>query len=588
MKALILAAGFGTRLAPHTHRIPKPLFPVAGTPMLGRTIQYLKQAGCTAITVNTHHLSGQISAYLEKTDFGIPVQVRHEPEILGTGGAIQGLSEFWDAEPFVVINADILTTIDLARVYQQHCENQRKVTLVMQDCPAFNSVWVDAQCRIAGFSRITGAKVFPGCRKLAFAGIHVICPDILGLLPDAGFQDIIPVYQQMIESGLSVHAHIATGAYWQDMGTPETYRQTVVDAMAPEIFRSVGTAAPSGAITCTPLSGDGSDRRWFRLTCGPQSLILADHGITPVLSGSEFNAFVRIGAHLFHKGLPVPRIYGHDAFSGLVFMEDLGDLHLQQAVRQAGDETAILRLYQPVLSLWQDMAVTAAEGFSSDWTCQSKVYDIPLILEKECRYFVDAFLNTCLEMKVVYEDLAEEFAVLAAATVENGIFGLIHRDFQSRNIMMHQAKPYLIDFQGARQGPIQYDLASLLIDPYVELGTSLQDHLLHTAMTEVAQKMRLSPRDQETFLAGYRCCCVTRNLQMLGAFGFLTQVKHKMSFARWIMPAARMLAPHIARLDSLDLPKLSAVAQEIANSLLPAPVTGLWFSSENKMPKILD
>ncbi|MDL2329245.1 phosphotransferase [Desulfosarcina sp. OttesenSCG-928-A07] len=568
MKALILAAGFGTRLAPHTHLLPKALFPIAGTPVLGRMIHYLKQAGCTAVAVNTHYLADRISAYVDKTDFGIPVRLCHEPEILGTGGAIRTLSRLWDDAPFVVINADIVTTFGgLADVYRDHRENGRMATLVMHDAAPFNGVWVKDDGRIMEFSRVTGQAAHPVGRKLAFTGIQVVNPDIKKWIPETGFQDIIPVYQHMIDSGLPVNAHVAEGFRWQDMGTPEGYRQAVMEAAAPDVFRSAWQPASPDIsfdqLACSPLAGDGSDRRWFRLSAGDRTMILADHGITPVPAGSEFNAFVRIGTHFRRAGLPVPRIYGQDAFSGLVFLEDLGDFHLQDAVFQAADETVVMDLYQKVISLWGNLSLKAEDGFSSSWTCQTTAYDVSLILEKECQYFVTAFLNQYLGMGVGDWELADEFLALANKTVENAIPGLIHRDFQSRNIMLRQGEPYLIDFQGARSGPVQYDLASLLIDPYVGLSSSLQERLLQVAMGHMDQLMGRT-MDREKFLAGYHCCCATRNLQILGAFGFLTQVKKKTAFARWIPPAARMLGSHLDRIEGLQFPKLSAIAREIA------------------------
>jgi mannose-1-phosphate guanylyltransferase len=128
MKALILAAGFGTRLAPHTRTIPKALFPVAGIPVLERMITHLKRAGCTGIAVNAHHLADRIQSYLAKNDFGVPVTLSREPEILGTGGAIRHLAGYWDNDPFIVVNADIVTDIDLAEVYHRHLDQDASVT----------------------------------------------------------------------------------------------------------------------------------------------------------------------------------------------------------------------------------------------------------------------------------------------------------------------------------------------------------------------------------------------------------------------------------------------------------------------------
>ena len=109
MKALILAAGYGTRLRPYTEKIPKPLFPIDGRPLLDIHIRRLYNAGCRAIVVNTHHLHGQIAEFIKAQSYPIPIEISHEPEILGTGGAIKNIAAFWDNHPFMVVNSDVAT-----------------------------------------------------------------------------------------------------------------------------------------------------------------------------------------------------------------------------------------------------------------------------------------------------------------------------------------------------------------------------------------------------------------------------------------------------------------------------------------------
>ena len=560
MKALILAAGFGTRLAPHSQTFPKALFPVGGIPVLGRMLGNLKRAGCTAVAVNAHHLADHIRSYLTENDFGMPVTLSVEPEILGTGGAIRHLASYWDDDPFVVVNADIVTDIELADVYRRHRMRGGQVTLVMHDHPPFNQVWVDEQNRIAGFERFSSLADPCRHRKMAFTGIHVMDAGMIRRIPHCGFSDIILVYRQMLDDGTPIHAHVVHNHYWQDMGSPDRYREAVVDAMAPDVFQSAFPDYRGAAILSCELTGDGSDRGWFRLTAGPHRLILADHGINTTLPGSEVNAFVRIGTHLDTCGLPVPRIHAHDGFSGLVFLEDLGDCHLQQMVQQAPGDSGVETLYRQVIDTLFDLTKKAVDSFDPGWTCQSTAYDIPLIRDKECRYFVDAFLNGYLDLAVAYDDLAAEFELLATRTIDHGFTGLIHRDFQSRNIMIHDGRHYLIDFQGARTGPIQYDLASLLIDPYAGLNPDLQRRLLRYAAEQVARLWKCAP---DRFIRGYRYCAVTRNLQMLGAFGFLSRIKQKKAFEHWIPSAASMLAGHIRAADQTAFPKLTAIAKKI-------------------------
>ena len=130
-------------------------------------------------------------------------------------------------------------------------------------------------------------------------------------------------------------------------------------------------------------------------------------------------------------------------------------------------------------------------------------------------------------MAVDFTAYLSEFEYLAERILTYAIDGLIHRDCQSRNIMVKEDRFYFIDFQGARPGPVQYDLASLLIDPYVALPNELQERMLEYGFE---QFIRTQSIDRQRFFSGYQYCALSRNLQILGAFGFLAQVKDKPYF----------------------------------------------------------
>jgi len=137
---------------------------------------------------------------------------------------------------------------------------------------------------------------------------------------------------------------------------------------------------------------------------------------------------------------------------------------------------------------------------------------------------------------------------------------LMHRDFQSRNIMLKQNDCYFIDFQGGRIGPIQYDLASLLIDPYVELPGHVQDLLAGYCADAIRAMI---PTDTDRFLQCYRYCRITRNLQALGAFGYLTRVKKKGYFKDYIPAAVRTLLASLTALGKSEFPRLLEVSEKI-------------------------
>jgi aminoglycoside/choline kinase family phosphotransferase/dTDP-glucose pyrophosphorylase len=569
MKALILAAGLGTRLLPHTKYLPKPLFPINGQPIIDITIRKLISAGVSGIVVNTHHLHHQIAAFIKSRNYSIPVMTRHEEIILGTGGAIKNMADFLGNQPFLVINSDILTDIDLPAVMAFHRHHPYPVTMVMHDYPEFDNVWVDQSGFVTHFAGNTpehAANSSETLKNLAFTGIHVLDPAVMEWIAKNRFVSIIDVYRDILQSGLKIKAYMVAGHSWRDMGTPESFFEANFDVNGPLAFENAFGTPPHTPLTRTRLSGDGSDRRWFRIGANSQTLIMVDHGIrlgTPDQS-TEVDAFIHIGEHLYSQGVPIPRIYHSDPFSGLVYLEDLGDTHLQAVIQGETDPEKIIGYYQKVIDHLLRMSIDGGRSFDPAWTWQTPSYDKQLILDRECRYFVEALLNGYLGMQTGFDDLATAFNLLADQALENGITGFMHRDFQSRNIMVKGENVYFIDFQGGRVGPLQYDLASLLTDPYVDLSLDIQDALLNYSMAVLA---KIKPISRQKFLTSYNACAISRILQSLGAFGHLTKVRHKPFFETFIPIALNNLSRRMDLMEDPAFAKLSDTVNQ-AHDLL--------------------
>jgi len=218
--AVILAAGLGTRLRPLTHQVPKPLVPILNRPLLGLLLDQLGVAGCRRVAINTHHHGEAIQAFVaSQAPPGLEVVVRHEPEILGTGGALKNLADFLGPEPFLVINADVVADIDLNTVIAAHGRGTL-ATLLLHHYPRFNNVWLDAVGRIRGFGE-RPAGVLP--TPLAFTGIQVVSPRLLDLIPPGQYVNIIDTYRQAIAAGDTVQGFRQEGFFWRDIGTPEDY-----------------------------------------------------------------------------------------------------------------------------------------------------------------------------------------------------------------------------------------------------------------------------------------------------------------------------------------------------------------------------
>ena len=550
MKALVLAAGLGTRLRPYTLTTPKPLFTLAGRPLLDIHIRNLVDAGCESVAVNTHHLHDPIAAFIASQHFAIPVHIRHEPAILGTGGAIRNFSDFWDRRPFMVVNADIHTTIDLKAVYEFHLRHRPAATLVLVDHPEFNTVMADPGGCVREFA-VAAARAPAGA--LTFTGIQVLDPVVLDYIPERRFYHSIDAFRAMIAAGKIVRAFIPGPGVWMDLGSPARYRQAAAEASAREAWRrAFGRSAPA-ALGRQPIEGDGSERQWSRWKGDGGALVLADHGLRTTAAVVEVDAFVSIGRHLRSKGIPVPAIYFADTFAGLVFLEDLGDTHLQSWVQREPDRERVMAAYRSIIDSVIRMSVEGARGFDPAWAFQTPAYNREIILERECLYFCHAFLNGYAGMDASGDDYRDEFSRIADGALAGGELGFMHRDLQSRNIMAKDGRFFFIDFQGGRLGPVQYDLASLLIDPYVGLAAEEQDRLLDDAIQQMASRQTIDP---EKFRRQFAYCALSRNLQILGAFGFLSTVKGKKQFARYIPAALQGLASRLAKLGTGGFPKL--------------------------------
>jgi NDP-sugar pyrophosphorylase family protein/tRNA A-37 threonylcarbamoyl transferase component Bud32 len=543
MKGFILAAGLGTRLDPYTQKIPKPLFTLASKPIIAYAIDALVNAGCSDIIINSHHLHDQIRAFADAYPANARITVLHEPQILDTGGGIANAKPYLSDAPFFVVNADVISTIDLANVYRHHLSSGKLATLVLHDCKRFNKVGTDDDGCITGFNKTSDA--------LAFTGIQVLSPDIFDYFPAADSFSSIDVYTVLCAQK-QVGSIIDKTLFWSDIGTPDTYIHTSIQVLCARYFGLDLSEIPQ--IIIRPLAGDGSDRRWYRAVHKDRSVIIASHGICLPCTDQdrECRAFINIGRHLNTKHLHAPTIYEADPLSGVVLAQDLGDDMLQAIVREHPEKGG--RIYKRVIDHLISFSQKGVDHFDPGWTCQTPEYSKELILDKECRYFIDAFINGYLGLGACYDDYRTEFEQIADRALQYAIPGLMHRDLQSRNIMIHNDHPWFIDFQSARIGPIQYDLASLLIDPYVDLDSECKKTLLGYALK--ALDISAASHKQQ-FVQSYTACCVTRNLQALGAYGHLTCVKRKKTFEQYIPCAVKSLKTNIREYGPETIPKLT-------------------------------
>ncbi len=217
MKAVVLAAGLGTRMKPLTDICPKPLLPVLNRPLLGVVLAQLEAAGCFQVAVNTHHLADQVHDFLRGQPWSFQLSVSHEPEILGTAGGLRQLGEILREGPFLAINGDILTDLDLAEIYGRHQEGAVS-TLVLHDCPPYNNVWVAEGAVVSIGAPPPGG----GGAPLAYTGVQVVDQKMLAYIPQGSY-GLVQAWREALAAGARLAYLTVSGHFWQDLGTPGNY-----------------------------------------------------------------------------------------------------------------------------------------------------------------------------------------------------------------------------------------------------------------------------------------------------------------------------------------------------------------------------
>ena len=283
---------------------------------------------------------------------------------------------------------------------------------------------------------------------------------------------------------------------------------------------------------------------------------MANPPVTEALD-RENRAYLSIARHLGQKKIPLPVIHQYDLGKGWFIMEDLGHTNLQEVVLSGKDPFPI---YDKVLAHLFRMQVKGGEGFDPTWCCQTERYDRTVMQQYEAHYFRDAFLDGFLGYEPSWPGLEAAFDHLAdlASRAETGFF--IHRDFQSRNIMVMDQKIGIIDWQGGRFGPLAYDLASLLVDPYVRLSNHQKQKIYNAYIARVKDR---NPAWVAPFERDYPYLAIQRNLQILGAFSFLSKVMKKTYFEAYIPDALKNLEALLEGVADYGLNPLKRLVSEI-------------------------
>ena len=594
-KAVVLAAGLGTRMRPLTTALPKPLLPFWGRPLLLRTLDALRRWGVREVLINLHHQPEVLRAAVDAAaPRGLSIAYSHEPVILGTGGALVRARAFVD-EPFWMVNADIAFDLNPAPLLARHARGRPLATWWLHGARGPRTVEMDRGLIRAFRSARPGT---PG--TYTFCGLQLIEPRILDYLPrEEAFATIVAAYEAGQRAGERIGGVEVPDAFWADLGTPAQYLQAhaearprgrgpwralgrgvriaagasvedsvvwdgariargaaVRDAIIGRDTRVAGAVTgialraadalepverallqragwPDGAVAL-PLGARGSARSFTRLVDGPRRAILVHYDP----ARHENTLYAGHARFLARQGVPVPRVLADDPRGCVTLLEDLGDdaiLGAWRTAAPAAQEAGYRRVLDAVLRL-HGPATRAARRQRIELGPAFR----PRLYRWEREYFAEHMLQKRLGLGAApVAAVLRELRGIGRQLLHAPLV-LVHRDLQSSNVILRGGRPHFIDFQGMRWGPAAYDLASLLADPYMELPEPVQLALLDYYAERAG--------GGDALRALFWPAVVQRLAQALGAFARLGANRDTASFAQHIGPAWRMMARALGHL----------------------------------------
>ncbi len=596
LNCFIPAAGFGERLRPITNHIPKPLLPLLGKPVVDLIIRKMLALDVNKIGINVHYKRELIEKWAANSGYKNIVLFGEDP-ILGTGGGLKNAGDLLKEAEFLVHNGDIVSDIDLSALLEHHRRSKNIVTLAVHQYPQFNNVIIDSAGLLKGIGKSCGNS---DERLVAFTGIAAYSPEFLKFLP-AGASSVIDAWSHAAAAGYRVGTLDVSGCCWSDIGNPSAYAAAVIGKLRnegesvfvdPAIQGCIGLnldgciVIEKGAVigkssslrNCLVLPGGrtedgasydncivgndyvvpvdesafapitakgiligtgGSDRKYYRTQKGGGTIVAMECSD----DDPDFTRHIEYTVFFRKYGIPVPEIVEVHRNRKSALFEDLGDLSLYAWMKCPRSDEETERMYRLVLDILVQLHCEASDRVSECPVLAGRIFDYDY-LRWETSYFIDRFVKGLKNLSIGSESgLSEEMQRLALKT-DSYAKRIIHRDFQSQNIMIAKGVPRIIDFQGARMAPPAYDIASVLFDPYATLKADLRAMLLSyyiDSMTERGGAWFNIRKFGESLI----CCWLQRHMQALGAYGFLSAVKGKTYFLKHVPEGLRLLKEEV-------------------------------------------
>ena len=534
-KAVVLAAGHGTRLRPFTCATPKPLMPVWGETMLARIVALLRSRGVDDIVVNSHHLHEQIRVWTDDyrraaqaAGDKVRIKVSYEPEILGNGGVLNPLREWIGDEPFYLVSSDIVmeNVPDLEKPFERlGASSCLGVALVTETGPRTIEIEPESGFVTNWESEDAG---FPG--TFTYCGLAILKPKVLDYVKPEGFSSIVTAYEKAMMEGHFIKTITADDLLWEDAGTIQRYIDLNLDG-DDNGFADIPQLKKLDAKDYTFLGARGSERVFFG--CDKGIAVLYDDG-----NRDENGKYPGHARWLKEKGIPVPEIICDLPQEKAMLMSNAGT-ERKMTLEDYAEVVKVLVRFNALGSA-ADLPSNLLSPFDDEtWEWERNLF---------AKYCLG--VNFQMEMPAAVRKELEG----VAAVLEKEPKALVHRDFQSTNVLWKNGALAFIDFQGMRLGPAAYDLASLLYDPYVKLTEKSREALaaLYAKESGRPEIVKILP-----------LAAVQRLSQCLGAYGRLASVGQP-QFQKHILPALENL---LAAADLANLDATGALAEDLIGRL---------------------
>jgi aminoglycoside/choline kinase family phosphotransferase len=544
--AFLLGAGLGERLRPMTLATPKPLMPIWNQPLLRHTLTTLATWGVKDVYINIHWLPEVMQDYLQAYHGPLTLHPIYEPEILGTGGALRCMYDrLKDDEACWLINGDIVFNLNPTPLIEAFQQSGNFGAAWLEPTLGPRTVEMDFKNRITCWQSPT-PKVD---HTYTFTGISLLSKKLLSYLPSTPpCCSIVEAFNAAMYDNHFVIGVTQKEAYWNDAGTPEAYLQvhrdtkekaslkhyTIGATISPDPIVDQALKAlqwPLAETILIPMGKRGSNRTFWRLVYEKKAAIaIAYESIERI----ENRRYADCARSLKAAGVHVPTVLSDTP--GLLILEDLGDQTLDKFVPKGNTPDPIDKIKATMLQLAKFHA-TQTGSLELEPT-----FDKTLLKWEHDFYQTHVAPlpeNTHSELQTLIDTLATEPLVL------------MHRDFQSTNVLWFNKRAYIIDFQGMRKGPAIYDLASFLYDPYL----TWSDEVIECALQTYALA---SKRDIEDLRLKLPYAGLQRLLQAIGAYHRLASVGQKRFLA--YLPIAIERAVQLA--TQLGLKNLAKALQQ--------------------------